>query len=608
MRLRLVALFALLACGLSAPDRVQGQILDRVLGQDKKKDDVPVVAHIRLSGDLDEAPPGESLFGSSSNENLKMQLDRIAKAKADPKVKALFLELHGLKLGLFSFGKIHEVRQAVAEFRKSGKKTYAYMEDIGGLDYLIAIACEQVLIPEGGSFGLAGLHIEMSFYKQLFDNVRIKGDFLTMGEAKGAVEPYTRTEMGPENKKQYNLVLDDLYDNALVKTMVESRPAQKWDAPAVKQLIDRGPYSGKKALALGLVDKLVYFSDVEAIIKADLKTETMKVAKDYLKPASQKDESTLSMLMKMLNPPSKKKSSKKDKLAIIYAVGGIESGKGGAGFMGSSVGSDTLVEAIKEADNDPTVKAIVLRVDSPGGSALASDIMWKALKDCKKPVVSSMGDVAASGGYYITMCSKKVFAEPGTLTGSIGVLGGKIVVGGLADMVGVKTETLVRGKNAGSESMFKEFSETEKVAIKAMMQDIYDQFLDKAVAGRVANGVKMTKETLLPLAGGRIWTGRQAKELGLVDELGTLDDAIAEARKLAKVPAGADLEILMLPESGSPLDSLLGGGLGFSMESEIAKFLKASPEARPHFRAAEQLLRMRHDKVWLTMPYGLRVK
>jgi protease IV len=579
-----------------------------VVAADDKKEP-PLIAHIALSGDLDEAPTGDasSLLASEPDENLKQKLDRIAKAKADPKVKALLLEIHDLDLGLFGFGKVNEVRAAVADFRKSGKKAYAYVEEIGGLDYLIACACDRVIIPEGGSFGLTGLNLEMSFYKDLLDKVHVKGDFLTMGEAKGAVEPFTRTEMSPENRKQYNLVLDDLYDRGIVETIVASRPTQKWDAARVKAMIDEAPYTTRKAKELGLVDHVAYFDSLKGLIEADVKAGDLKLEKDYQKPQAPKMDA-LDLIMKMLSPP-KKKSSKKTKVAIIYAVGGIETGKGGQRLFSSSVGSTTMVDAIREAEKDPTVKAIVLRVDSSGGSALASDLIWHELKQCKKPVVASMGDVAASGGYYITMSARKVFAEPGTLTGSIGVLGGKIVIGGVLDWAGVKTETLVRGKNSGLDSMYHPFSEGEKKAVTATMQDVYDQFLDKALAGRTANGVKMDKARLLTLAGGRIWTGRQAKESGLVDALGTLDDAIAEAKVMAGLAASEEVDYLILPEPGNPLESLLGGKLGLNAQAgDLFSLLKTMPEAKAHLRAAENLLRMRGDRAWLVLPYSVRVR
>lgn len=584
---------------------VVGLAVAAPLPADEKKDP-PVIAHVALTGDLDESPVAESAFGGSSAESLRQTLDRIAKAKADSKVKALVLDVHDLKLGLFGFGKVEEVRRAVADFRKSGKKAYAYVEEVGGLDFLMACACDQVFLPEGGSFGLTGLHIEMSFYKDLLDKVHVKGDFLTMGEAKGAAEPFTRTDMSPENKKQYNLVLDDLYENGVVQTIVDSRPAQKWDAAKVRALIDGAPYTAKRAKDLGLIDGVAYLDAVEARIKADLKADDARVVKDYSKPKSESTD-LLGLLMKAMSP-AKKKTSKKTKVAIIYAVGEIETGKGGAGLLSSAVGSTTMVEAIREAEEDATVKAIVLRVDSPGGSALASDLMWHELKRCQKPVVASMGDVAASGGYYITMSARKVFAEPGTLTGSIGVLGGKIVIGGVLDWAGVKTETLARGKNAGMDSMYHPFSEGEKKAVKATMQDVYDQFLDKALAGRQANGVKIDKARLLTLAGGRIWTGRQAKESGLVDALGTLDDAIAEAKAMAKLPAGAEVEYLILPEPTSPLDRLLDGKFGLGTQSDLRVLTGAVPEAKAPLRAAESLLRMRGDRAWLMMPVGVRVK
>jgi protease-4 len=575
--------------------------------EEKKKDvEPPVIAHVVLSGDLDEAPAGESTFGGTADENLKQKLDRIAKAKADPKVKALLVEIHDLELGLFGFGKVGEVRGAIADFKKSGKKAFAYVQEVGGLDYLMACACDQVILPESGGFGLTGLHLEMSFYKDLMEKVHVKGDFLTMGDAKGAAEPFTRTEMSPENKKQYDLVLDDLYDQGIIETIRASRWSQKWDAAKVKELIDNAPYTAKRAKDVGLVDHLAYFDAVEGRIEADLKAGDLKLEKDYLKPKTPKMDA-MDMLMKIISPPSKKRS-KKTKIALIYAVGGIETGKGGPGLFGSSVGSTSMIEAIQDAEKDPTVKAIVLRVDSPGGSALASDLIWHELRRCKKPVVASMGDVAASGGYYITMSAKKVYAEPGTLTGSIGVLGGKIVIGGVLDWAGVKTQTLARGKNAGLDSMFRPFSDSEKTAVTATMQDVYDQFLDKALAGRKANGVAMDKARLLTLAGGRIWTGRQAKEAGLVDALGTLEDAIADAKAMAKIPAGEEVEYLMLPEPGNPLDALLDGKFGLNVDSGLLTLLKSVPEAKVHLRAAESLLRMRNDRAWLMLPYGVRVK
>jgi len=577
-----------------------------VIAAEKDKP-APSIAHIRLKGDLDEAPTGESLFGGGG-ENLRMKIERIQKAKKDANVQALLIEIEGLEFGLFSFGKIEEVRRAIADFKTSGKKTYCYMEDVGGLDYLVACACDTICIPESGTFGLLGLRIEMEFYKDSLELVKVKADFLTMGEAKGAAEPYTRTSMSPENRKQYTLVLDDLYDNSVIKTIASSRTAKKLTPDQVKKIIDEAPYNAKKAVELGLVDKLIYADALEGLIKADLKADAVTMVKNYGKPKKQDEDNPLALLAKLMSPP-KKNTSKKPKIALIYAVGGIESGKGGGGmFGGNAVGSATMIEAIQQAEKDETVKAIVLRVDSPGGSALASDLIWHELKRSKKPVIASMGDVAASGGYYIAMGASKVYAEPGTLTGSIGVISGKIVLGGLFEWGGVKTETLVRGKNSGIFSSSTPFSKGERDSLGAVMQEVYDQFLDRTLENRNAAGVKLTKEKLLPLAGGRIWTGRQAKEHGLVDALGTLDDALAEAKQKANLGKDVEPELLILPEPISFLDKLMDGGAGVKVEVSVLDALKQIPEARGHLRSLNTLLNLRKEKVWLMLPERIIVK
>jgi len=572
-----------------------------------KKESPPTIAHIELSGDLDESPVAESLLGGAGGESLRMKLDRIAKAKADPLVKGLLIEIKDLSFGVFSFGKIEEVRAAIADFRKSGKKTWAYTESIGGLDYLVALACETVVIPEGGEFGMIGLNIEMMFFKDTFAKFNIKADFLTMGDAKGAADPYLRTELSPENKKQYDMVLDDLYENGIIGAMIAARPERKWTVESVKKLIDGGPYAAKKALALGLVDRVSFFDALEVdMLKVAGNKATL--SRDYGKSKPGEMENPLTAMMKLFNP-TKKAGSKNPKIAVIYAVGAIESGKGGGGlFGGASMGSDTIIAAIKTAEKDDTVKGIVLRVDSPGGSALASDLMWHELRSCKKPVIASMGDVAASGGYYIAMGTQKIYAEPGTLTGSIGVISGKIAIGGAKEMLGLKTQTLSRGANSGIMNGDRPFSESERKAMLDVMKDIYDQFIDKTVAGRQAAGAKLTRETLLPIAGGRIWTGRRAKELGLVDELGTLDDAIADMKKRAKIDGEKDVELLILPEPTSFLDRLGEGKFGLSMQSELLGEAAKLPLLREAMGHAEQMYRLRNERTWMMLPFRMSVR
>jgi protease-4 len=292
-------------------------------------------------------------------------------------------------------------------------------------------------------------------------------------------------------------------------------------------------------------------------------------------------------------------------------VGMITTGKSvDMPFLGKTLGSTTLIEAIREAEKDKTVKAIILRVDSPGGSALASDLVWNELRKSKKPVVASMSDVAASGGYYISMAASKIYAEPGTLTGSIGVVGGKIALGGLEEKAGLKTEVITRGVNANIFSITTPFSESEKKAMTAMMQETYDQFLDKAIEGRKKAGREMTKENLVKLAGGRIWTGRQAKENGLIDEVGSLEDAIAGTKKMAGMADDADMELLYLPKPPSFLEMLMEskGEAGAKATLESLPILKDLPELTSRFSTLAGLLRLRGEAVWVVMPYRVDVR
>jgi protease-4 len=409
--------------------------------------------------------------------------------------------------------------------------------------------------------------------------------------------------MSPQFRKNLEGILDDYFEKGLVETIAAARQSKGLTPEKVKKLIDEGPYGARAAAKAGLIDRVAYADDFKASFKAALGAEEVKVVKDYEKAKSKDlDLSNPFDLLKLLSPP-KAKESKKPKVAVIYATGVITTGKGLPGlFGGEACGSTTMIEAIRQAEDDKTVKAIVLRVDSPGGSALASDLIWHALVKCKKPVVASMSDTAASGGYYISMAAKKIYAEPGTLTGSIGVVGGKIVLGGLENKVGLTTDIISRGANAGILSTTTPFSESERKAMTALMKETYDGFVAKALEGRKGAGRAMTRDGLLELAGGRVWTGRQAKANGLVDELGTVGDAVMAARKLAGVPEGDELEILELPKSRPFLDTLL--------ESRGDAEALARPLLRqlPELRGVEALLRLRGEPVWVVLPCRVQVR
>jgi protease-4 len=559
------------------------------------------VAHIKISGSMGErAPSVDPLFGELG-ETFKARIDRIRKVRNDKDVSALLLEINDISIG---WGKLNELADAIASVRASGKKVYAFLESGAQSDYALAMACDEVCVPEAGWLMLSGLRMEMMFYKGLFEKIGVKADFLMMGDFKSAAEPYLRDGMSEANRKQMTALLDDFFDNELVGRIVKARSKKKLTSEQVKELIDNGPYAAKAALKAGLVDHVDYLDSYEKKIKADLGADSIEVTRDYGKK-KEEDLDVFGLYRKLLFGPVKGSSSKNEKVAVIFATGAIVTGKSGASLMGGeSCGSDTIIEAIRTAEKDKTVKAIVLRVDSPGGSALASDLIWKEIKNCKKPVLASMSDVAASGGYYISMGCKKIFAEPGTITGSIGVVGGKLTLRGAYDKLGLKTEVLSRGKNVGllSNDLF---TEGQKTAFRTMMEDCYDQFIDKALEGRTAAGKKITREELVKLAGGRVWTGRQAKENGLIDELGTLEDAIASAAKLGGL--GKDPELLMLPKPKNSFESLLGSAFGAQLTGLDLKAIEKLGLTR-HIADVSAMLELRRDPVWLMLPYRIEVK
>ena len=456
----------------------------------------PVAAHIKLSGDLDETPvSSDPLFGSAA-ENFKSKLDRIHKAAKDDAVKALYLEIDGVTIG---WGKLDELTRAVAEFRKTGKKVFAYMEGGDAKEYLLAMSCDEICMPESGWLMLTGVRAEVSFYKDLLDKIGVKADMLRMGEAKSAAESYTQTKMSEASRKQLEGVLDDFYENSMVEPhRQESRPEKKFTAEQVKKIIDDGPYAAHAAEKAGLIDRVAYQKDFEDSFKETLKVDKRHDSRNYGQAKSEElDLSSPFAIFKLMAPSKESFSSKKPKIAVIYATGVINTGKSSESLFGeASCGSQTMIEAIRQAEKDKTVKAIVLRVDSPGGSALASDLIWDEVTRCKKPVIASMSDVAASGGYYIAWRAEKIFAEPGTLTGSIGVVGGKMALEGVYEKIGIHTEVISRGANAGIFSSTFPFSPSEKEAMTALIHDTYDQFLDKAIAGRTKAGVKMTRKEL----------------------------------------------------------------------------------------------------------------
>ncbi|HTQ37474.1 MAG TPA: signal peptide peptidase SppA [Pirellulales bacterium] len=561
------------------------------------------LASFMLDESYPEGPGQPGIFGELS-PNLSKIIERMDKASADDKIFGIVIHIDDADLGR---GKVDELRAAIARARKAGKKVYADLYEARSPGYLLACGCDEIIMPPVSELTVAGVRLEITYFKNLLDKLGIKADMLQMGAYKGADEPLTRDKMSPEFRQQTEKVVDDYYQQ-LVDTIAADR---KLDVGKVKDLIDEGLFTAERAKEVGLIDQVAYLDEFRKDLAQKQHADEVNLVEDYGKQQlDEEDMSGFAGFMKMFELISgsepRGKVSANQKIAIVYAVGEINTGESKGGMTGEKLGSETIIKALKEAETDPKVAAIVLRVDSPGGSAMASDLMWREITriKSKKPIVASMGDIAASGGYYISMGCTKIFAEPGTLTGSIGVVGGKVALKGLFDKIGVSTDSISRGKNNGWMSSDEPFSDSEREVITRLMKDCYKQFTEKAAQGR-----NMPLADLESLAGGRLYSGRMAKQSKLVDELGTLDDAVAEAKRLAGLKSDEKVERLILPKPRSFLEELLGGPL---MQSE-AKFMPSNVagaigELLGQFQQAEEFARLFSEPAVLVMPYQVRIK
>src|SRR3954447_8506976 len=558
------------------------------------------LAMLTLKDEMAESGAQEGPF-SEARLDLREAISRLAKAAKDDSVSGIVLDIQSPRIGR---GKVDELRGAISRFRKSGKKAYAMLDSAEPADYMVACACDEIVMPETGVVMLPGIHAEATFFRGLLAKIGIEADFIHIGDYKGAAEPLTRDRFSAPVRENMTSLIDDLYDD-MVTTVVKDRPLTIAQA---KQIIDTGLVTATRAKELGLIDRVGYRDTLKSDLAKKYKADSLVLVKNYGKKDVDTDFSGpmgfFKLMQAMMGGDSSTVDKRGKKIAVVYAVGPIMEGKSEGGFMGSdTVGSTTTIEALRKANEDKQVVAIVLRVDSPGGSALASDLIWHETQVIKKPIVASMGDVAASGSYYISMGAKKIFAAPSTITGSIGVVGGKLAMKGLFNKVGITTETIERGKNSGLFSSSGKFTESQRNVVTKMMEDMYGQFTSKA-----ANGRNMPVEKLRKLAGGRVYSGRQAKDNGLIDELGTLHDAIAEAKKLAGLDASTDVRIEVLPEPTNFLESLLGNR-DAEKETQISQGLgSVAPELVSIARRAARLRLIFERPVAFMMPFELDSK
>lgn len=512
------------------------------------------IAHVRIAGELADGVGQGGLLADVS-PRLHRLVERLDKAAADDRVQGVVVSIESPEVGR---GRADELRAAIGRLRKAGKPVSAVFVGGGPAAYFVAAACDTVAMPPAATLELAGVRAEMMFFKAMLDRLGVEAEILQVGEFKGAGEPLTRESMSPQLRKQYESFVGDLYDQLVERVAADRRLAEG----RVRELVDQGVFTAEAAREAGLVDAVHYEDEAVAALISRLGLDKPKLARDYAERKMDDDFTGIGGLVKLMELFSGQQQAgpagKGRRIAIVHVAGEIREGKSSDELlMGGAAGSATICRAIREAAADDTVAAIVLRIDSPGGSALASDLIWREATRVKKPVVASLSDTAASGGYYIAVAADRIVAAPGTLTGSIGVVGGKIAVGGALEKVGVHTDVVSRGKNAGWLSMTEKFTAAEREAFLGTMKDVYRLFTGKVAAGR-----KLELTAVEALAEGRVYTGRQALAARLVDRLGTLDDAIDEARKLAEIDADEELDRLLLPEPRGLFDELFAAAGG----------------------------------------------
>ena len=491
-------------------------------------------------------------FGTSSTKTLRGLFQKLDTLKTDDEIAGIVFKIENVSMG---WATLQEIRNKLHEFRETEKETLGYLENGGNAEYLLAAAMERVVLMPAGSLNLTGLRAEVLFYKGLLDKLDIEADMLAMGKYKSGVEPYMRDGMSDAFRESMTALLDDLYAQ-LMAHVAESRDGIT--AAEVSDLINSGPFTAEEAHQEQLVDALQYYDELLETLKTASPNEDVQVVKpDYERKRKVPDMNSfagLMQLLSMLNPPQRAKSTAENQIALIYADGPILPDIDQLFPSTSVIMPSTLKEAFEKARTDDTVRAVVLRIDSPGGSALASDLIWREvmLTQREKPVVVSMGDVAASGGYYIAMAAGTIVAHPSTLTGSIGVFGGKLNMKGFYHKIGLTKEIIAHGQNATLYSDYGGFTPTERERVEKMMKTVYKDFVSKAAEGR-----NKSFDEIDEIAQGRVWTGKQAKALGLVDELGGLETALSIAKSQAGFADDEEVNLIVLPKQKPFFEQLM---------------------------------------------------
>lgn len=552
------------------------------------------VLTLTLDAPLDEQALAPTLpfLGGDERASLALLYRGFLAARTDPTVVGVALYIQDAAFGL---AKAQELRRQLSELDRAGKPVRCYLETAGEggngtLEYYLASACTSIALAPAGEINLLGLYADSPFLRGGLDKLRIQPSFLTAGEFKSAGEIFTEVRHSPAAK----VALDALLDSFFGQIVDGIASARKSDATTVRAWIDAAPLSAAAALEKGLVDELAYPDEFRAGLDKLGDGDAEKV--DFLDYA-RRSAGRL--------PGGKR-------VAILFAQGAIVRGGGGSDPFASEnvLGSADMARELRDLADDDSVVAVVLRIDSPGGSALASDLILREVEQLreKKPVVVSMSDVAASGGYYIAARATRIVAEPATITGSIGVVTGKLATGRFQEeLLGVTHDPLQRGASADLYSTLKPFDERQRAQLRQRVDEIYGRFLDHVAAGR-----KLSRSAVEAVAAGRVWTGADALAVGLVDELGGLDRAVALAREAAKLPETEKLPLVFLPKAPSFLElfsSHGSTGLEERLFAVAADRLEARLQARLGVgfsaRPPRPQLELELDASWQALAHGL---
>ena len=514
---------------------ISGVALVYFLGSGGPTIETNSVLWLRVPDSLGEQE-ADDVFGLINQRDTVMSLvSTLRKAKVDERISTVVL-IPSIAEGLW--GKVQEIRDAVTDFKASGKPIVAYLEYGTGQAYYLASACDEVFMTPTSPLNLIGVSSYAVFLREALDKVGFQADMLSAGDYKTAVNLYTETTFTPEHREMAQSLNRDLYDQ-LVAGIAEGR---ELTLARVRVLIDDGPYKAADTVRVGLVDALVYEDQLIDGLPLGSGPSIVDYA-DYRQVTLPREDGS--------------------RVALVYAEGVINFGINGNDLQGNqTVGSETITSAIRAAREDDAIEAIVLRVDSPGGVAVAADVMWREidLASTEKPLIVSMSDLAASGGYYIAAPADVIVAHPGTLTGSIGVYGGKYVAGETLEKLGVNVEVVTDGTHADLFSPTTQFSDSARQAVQAQIDDTYERFLQV-----VADGRGLSRDEVHQMAQGRVWTGRQAYDNGLVDELGGLHRAVEVAKTEAGIAAESPITLVTYPQPRSFFEVLRNWfGVGFA--------------------------------------------